>query len=433
MSETTLAFVSFGFTITFIIIIMRRYLSPIAALLIIPLFLLIVLGQLDQTGEFVIDGVGRIVPTLLTLIFAVLYFAIMIDRGLFEPVVRIVVRFAGNDPTKIMYASVILPGIIALDGSGTTAALISLSALLPIFNRLGLNKLMLVTLLVLSDMMAHIVPWGSPMIRVSGALHLDSGSFYPPLIPPILITFVSLFGIAYWFGRKETARLAALPGGLAALPSFHADDRPAYSRKDRMLFVFNLSLTFALVVVMATAGKALAVAVMIAFVIALTVNYPRLSDQAKFLASHADRTLTVALLIIGAGAFTGIMTGSGALDAMANLSLTVMPDWLGDYMAPITAALSVPLTFMLSNDAFYFGVLPLFATMGQEHQIPVESIARAALIGQPLHAFSPLIAGIYFCCGLAKIEFGELQAFAIPWALLVSIIFFSAAWITGAF
>jgi CitMHS family citrate-Mg2+:H+ or citrate-Ca2+:H+ symporter len=82
----------------------------------------------------------------------------------------------------------------------------------------------------------------------------------------------------------------------------------------------------------------------------------------------------------------------------------------------ITALLSLPGTFFLSNDAFYFGVLPPLAEAAQAHGIAPVQMARAALVGQPVHLLSPLVPSTYLLVGLAGVDFGDHQRFALKWA-----------------
>jgi hypothetical protein len=54
-------------------------------------------------------------------------------------------------------------------------------------------------------------------------------------------------------------------------------------------------------------------------------------------------------------------------------------------------ALSLPGTFFISNDAFYFGMLPILAEAGAHYGVEPMAIARASLMGQPVHLLSPLV------------------------------------------
>jgi CitMHS family citrate-Mg2+:H+ or citrate-Ca2+:H+ symporter len=176
----------------------------------------------------------------------------------------------------------------------------------------------------------------------------------------------------------------------------------------------------------------LPVLMMGAFAVAATVNYPRVSDQKARLATHADNVVNVVVLLFAAGAFTGILNGTGMSNAMATAALAVIPPQIGPFLAPITALVSMPLTFVMSNDAYYFGVVPVIANAAAGFGIEPAAIARASLIGQPVHSMSPLLAPIYLACGLLGVDVADAQRFALKWAVLTSLLVLGVAMLTGA-
>jgi citrate-Mg2+:H+ or citrate-Ca2+:H+ symporter, CitMHS family len=155
----------------------------------------------------------------------------------------------------------------------------------------------------------------------------------------------------------------------------------------------------------------------VAYALALWINYPALGDQRRRLQAHAPNALAVGGLVFAAGVFTGILSGTGMVEAMSASILQVVPPSLGPYLASITAGLSIPATFLVSNDAFYFGMLPVIAQTAAGHGASVEAIARASLVGQQFHLLSPLVPSTYLLVGLARVEFGEHLRFTAPWAL----------------
>jgi len=156
---------------------------------------------------------------------------------------------------------------------------------------------------------------------------------------------------------------------------------------------------------------------MIAFAIAITINYPSLAEQKARLNAHAGNILSVVGLIFAAGIFTGILSGTRMVDAMANSVVHMVPSALGPYLAVVTAALSVPFTFFISNDAFYFGVLPILAKAGAVYGITAAEMGRASVIGQPVHLLSPLVPSTYLLVGLVEVDFDAHQRFTLKWAL----------------
>lgn len=424
-----LALAGFGCLATFVALIMTRRLSAVTALILVPIAFGLLAGLGLGVADLMVEGARSVLPTVVTLVFALLYFAVMIEAGLFEPLVRTIMRWAGAHPTRVTIASVLIPGIIALDGSGTTAALVAVAALGPVYDRLGMNKLMLFTLLMMADILAHTVPWGSPTIRAATAMHVDPMVLYAPMVIPLLACFVFLIGMAVYFGRFERKRLAAE----GFVPLEPADAEVEGMKPKPWIYAANFLLTALLIFGMAVAGKALPAVMMAAFAVAVVINRPRSSQQADLLARHAERALTIALLVLSAGAFLGVMSKSGMIEAMATATMAAMPSAIGPYFAVVVAVLSMPLTFFLSNDAFYFGFLPLLGHMGMQFGLAPEEIARASLIGQPVHGLSPILPALYFICGLLKIEVQAVQAFALKWAIMLSLVFLVTALLVGAF
>ena len=169
---------------------------------------------------------------------------------------------------------------------------------------------------------------------------------------------------------------------------------------------------------------------MIGFAIALLLNYPGIEQQKALLARHAGNVMSVVGLIFAAGIFTGILSGTKMVDAMANSVIQLVPDALGPYLAVATGVLSVPFTFLISNDAFYFGVLPILAKAGEAYGISAAEMARASLVGQPVHLLSPLVPSTFLLVGLAGVDFDDHQRFTMKWALGSTLVLLAMALVT---
>ncbi len=172
---------------------------------------------------------------------------------------------------------------------------------------------------------------------------------------------------------------------------------------------------------------------MIAFAIAMIVNYPGVAQQKERIAAHAGNVLSVVSLIFAAGIFTGILGGTGMVEAMSKEVVGVIPPALGPYMAPITALLSMPFTFFISNDAFYFGMLPILAEAGAHYGVEPMAIARASLMGQPVHLLSPLVPSTYLLVSLAGVDLADHQRFTLLPAAAVGIVMTLVGMIALAF
>jgi len=417
--------------VAFVALIMTKRLSALVALVLVPVVFGLIAGHGTDLGGMAMSGIAKLAPTVVLLLFAVLYFCTMIDAGLFDPLVRRVVRIVGGDPLRVTIGTTVVVLLLSLDGDGASTALVTVGAFLPIYRRLGMNPLILALLLGSGNGIVNLTPWGGPTGRVAAALQLDASDVFIPLLPTMLAGMLATLGVAWHLGLAERRRL-----GVVAVDGAGDDFAIGFERDEGVtrprLVVLNLLLTVVVLAAGFTRLLPLPMAFMVGYALALLLNYPKVDQQRKRLAAHAANALPIVTLILGAGVFTGILTGTGMIDAMAKAAAGAIPSAFGPWLAWITACLSGPLTFMLPNDAYYFAVVPLVAQTASQFGIPAVEIARASLLGQLLHTFSPLIAAIYLVAGLLGVEVGDMQRFALKWALLLTAVLILVAIATRA-
>jgi citrate-Mg2+:H+ or citrate-Ca2+:H+ symporter, CitMHS family len=428
-----LSVLGFAMVAAFMTLIMTGRMAPLVALILVPVVFGVLAGHGLDLGPMMLDGVRKIAPTGVMIMFAILYFGLMIDAGLFDPIVRGLLHVMRGDPVRVVVGSVVLAVVVSLDGDGSTAYMVCVAALLPLYRRIGLDPRIMACLLMLSSGVMNLIPWGGPTARAASALQLDVDAVFQPLIPVMAIGVGWLLLLAWFYGRGERRRLGvlALPETQAAGPVISVSTDPA-ARRPRLVWL-NAVLTLGLLLALVSGAVPLAVLFMAGFALAALINYPRVEDLRARIAAHAPNAIAMVALIFAAGVFTGILSGTGMVEAMPKSLLALIPPGMGPYMAPITAALSLPMTFFISNDAFYFGVLPVLAEAGAHYGISREAIAAASLIGQPFHLLSPLVPSTYLLVSLAGVEFGAHQRFTFRWAVLTCAVLAGAAMALGVF
>lgn len=422
-------------------LIISKRLSPISALIIIPIVFGLLAGFRNELGQMMLDGIGKLAPTGVMLMFAILYFAIMIDCGLFDPLVKQLVRIVHDDPVRIVVGTAALALIVSLDGDGSTTYMITTAAMLPLYQRLGLRPVVLTCVVMMAGGVMNITPWGGPTARAASALSIDSAEIFVPMIPAMVVSSLFVLWAAYRLGLVERQRIAEGSGNgliaddLSRSVSFELDvgnaDGSRSQRQLRGLQFINGGLTLLLMTALIMGIMPLPVLFMIAFAIALVLNYPSVNAQKALMARHAGNVLAVVGLIFAAGIFTGILTGTKMVDAMAATVITAMPESLGPHLSVVTGLVSIPFTFFISNDAFYYGVLPILAKAGEAYGITAAEIGRASIIGQPVHLLSPLVPSTYLLVGLVGVEFGDHQRFTFKWCLLTSLVMLAVGLLTA--
>lgn len=426
-----LTLLGFGMVTCFMYLIMSKRLSALLALIVVPVIFALIGGFAADMGPMMLDGIRKLAPTGVMLMFAILYFGIMIDAGLFDPIVHAILRAVKGDPLRVLIGTAVLTLAVGLDGDGSTTYMIAVSAFLPLYRRLGLNVLMLACVVMLAVGVMNLTPWGGPLARAASALHVEPSDIFLPMIPAMIVGALGVIGMAAIFGLRERQRVGIIDLSNTDHHVEHIDDHAAI-RRPKLLWV-NAGLTLALMTTLVIGVLPLPVLFMLGFAIALVINYPDPKMQRERIAAYADSILGVVSLIFAAGIFTGILSGTGMVEAMAESFLAVLPPTVGPYLAVITALASLPFTFFMSNDAFYFGILPVIAKVAAEYGFTAAEMARASLIGQPVHLLSPLVASTYLLLGLIKIEFGEHQRFTLLWATGICLLMLVAAILTGAF
>ncbi|QCR23913.1 CitMHS family transporter [Pontibacter sp. SGAir0037] len=405
-----------------LVLVMTRTTSPVVALILVPIGTALLAGFTTEIVDFMTEGIKAIATTAVMFIFAILFFGVLMDAGTFEPIISRLLKAAGGHPPRITLVTAILAMIVHLDGSGAVTFLVTVPAMLPLYDALGMRRTTLATVVALAAGTMNIVPWGGPTIRAATALEVPVTQLFNPMLIPVLCGLATVLGISYWLGMKETKQIPVpiKPGIEAGLG---AALKPTKLARPRLLW-FNLLLIVLAIVVLISALAPPHLIFMVAFTLAISVNYPNLADQRERVDVHAKAALLMASILFAAGCFTGILKGAGMIDAMAAAAVDVIPASVGNHLALITGVLSMPASLLFDPDSFYFGVLPLLGTTATHFDGTAIEVGRAALLGQMTTGFpvSPLTGATFLLIGLTSIDLADHQRKTIPLAFLVTLV-----------
>ncbi|MGN7396682.1 CitMHS family transporter [Peribacillus frigoritolerans] len=428
-----LSILGFCMIATFLLLVLTRRLSVIVAFVFVAVAFALIGGFSADMGQMMMEGIIKVAPTAVMIVFAILYFGLMLDVGLFDPMIARILKFVKGDPLKVVLATAIITILVGLDGDGSSTFMITVSAMLPLYKRLGMNRLVLACVVALAAGVMNIIPWGGPLVRAAASLQVEVNDLFIPLIPVIIGGILWTLFSAYILGKKERERL-----GIIQLESSMAFTEQSatieVNRGGSKLFWFNLILTLVLMVLLVLEALPIQILFATAFTIALFVNFPNPKEQQEKILSHANSFVMISTLVFAAGIFIGVFTGTKMMDAMATTIVSVIPDWLGPHLPLVVALTSLPLSFVFSPDAYYFGILPIISETASSFGVDPVEIGRAALLGHSTTGFplSPLVPATFILIGLVGVEFGEHQKFLFKWAFGTTIVMTIMAVLTGA-
>lgn len=415
----------------FLILILTKKVSVIVALIVVPVVFALIGGFGPELGTLMLDGILSVAPTGIMLGFAILFFGVMNNAGLLDPIISRVLRMVKGDPLKIAVGTAVIAMVTHLDGSGASTFLITIPALLPLYDKLGMSRLVLAGVVALGAGVMNIMPWGGPTTRAGSALEIDPGAIFTPLIPAMIAGIIWVIFVSYILGKRERKRL-----GIKDM-EYNYDQELSVEEKNMRrpkLFWINLVITILAIVALVKVWLPLPIVFMVAFAISLLLNYPKPQDQQEQIKSQAIGMVTVISIIFSAGIFTGILSGTGMIEEMALAMVNIIPEGVGGSMALLISVISMPISLLFTPDAYYFGVLPVLSQSAEMYGVAPIEMARASVLGQMTTGFplSPLTASTFLLIGLAGVELGDHQRFIFKWAFGTSIVMAIVAVIIGA-
>ena len=445
-----LAFLGFLTVIGMLALVMTKKTSPTIALISTPIITGIIASFFIPDKEGVINavknmiglgglissGIGTVAATGVMFIFSILFFGVLTDAGTFRPIIKRILGVIGADPVKITIGTAILAMIVHLDGSGAVTFLICIPPLLPVYDAVGMKRTTLASVVAMAAGTMNIVPWGGPTIRAATALEIPVMDLFTPVIPAVLCGLATVLVFAFLLGKAEKKRIgAATLSGVTQHEEELNDEQKSLLRLK--LFPINVLLIISTVVGLIVGGHysiGPAVVFMVAFVLAVIVNYPSPALQKARVDAHAKSAIMMASVLFAAGAFTGIMRGTGMITQMAQALTSLIPASMGRFFPVITGIISMPASLLFDPDSFYFGVLPVLGNTAAGLGVEAVNVARAAIIGQMTTGFpvSPLTPATFLLVGLSGVDFGDHQKRTIPLVFAVTIVMLIVCLLIGA-
>ncbi|MEY1578909.1 CitMHS family transporter [Providencia manganoxydans] len=415
--------------LSIVTLLMMGKVSPIIAMSCIPFIGALIAGySIPEISTFFESGINKVSKVAAMFLFAILFFSLMKDLHIFDPIIRLMVKMTRGNVIIVCVMTTLIAGVVHLDGSGAATFLIIIPALLPLYRQLGMSPYLMLLLMCTSMGIMNMVPWGGPLGRASAVTGIDASTLWQGLIPVQVIGMVGAAIFAALMGVREKRRIAAaaqkgttpyLADSLLPANEQFSDVEQQINKPQKPWI--NGGLIIASIICLAFGLLSAPYVFMIALSIALLVNFPNPKDQMKVLSQHAPQALGMVAIILAAGAFLGILSDGGMLKSIAEDLTAILPtEWVSKIHI-FVGILGVPMDIFTSTDAYYFALLPIIQQIAETAGVDPSAVVYAMAIGNNAGTFvSPFSPAAWLAMGLAGIDMGRHLRYSFGWIWLFS-------------
>lgn len=435
MSITVYAVLGFTMMLILTAVLVSGKFTPSIPMIVIPIiFAALMRPSFKDVSSWISAGLAGQVSNAAMFTFAIIFFGVMMDAGVFDRLVGKMMLGAKN-VTAVCILTVLATIVGHSDGSGATTFLIVIPPFLMIYKKLKMRPLVLMCLVSLTAGVMNCLPWGGPCGRLAAGFGVSATDILVAELPGLIIGLACCIAIALYYAAQEKKRGAGLPEGVKPSDLFSAADKTEEEKAllRPKLFVFNVLMIIVVIIAMFVSGLPTYLCFMAAASISLIVNYPGAKMQNERLKSYAPTVLTMVSVLFASGVFTGVLNNSPMKDAMVEVVSNVLAGGATAHINTIMGFLWGPLSAIgLNHEACAYTIVPMLQSIAADYITPLQAAAGYLMTFVPQVFVNPATAAMYIGLGLAGLEFKDHWKFSFKWAMMICTLSFAGSLLVGA-
>lgn len=407
--------------------LLKNKFPPAILFILLPTIAALVCGfGFKALGDYVATGLKSVVGTATLVAFSAMFFTLMKEAGVFDVIVRFILRFVSESVFSVLLATLVIASVCSLDGNAYATLLVTVPALLPIYEKMNISRKTLLLLITVGVGVTGITPWGGSLNRAIAVTHLNILDVYYQLLPLQAVLFCLGVVLCWYMAKVEVKNNAGIAREQFLL--LRQEFLLSKSVKNPWLLRINFTLVIATILVLVSGLVAGNYLFMIAFSLATVINYPNPKDAQQKIKDYALTVFPIIVIFLTIGVFVGILQNTGIITTLVNAMASVLPESLGPYLYLILAAFSVPIVILIGSDAFYFALLPLAVGLGQTFNVSPLYVTIAMLITEQIGLLlSPVIPATHLGLNLLSLRVDEHIKHSIVKVWILSVLALVAA------
>ena len=413
------AILGYAMIILLTVLLLTKKVEPIVGFTIVPpVFALIAGYSISEIGGFIKTGVSGAMGTSLLAMMSIIFFSIMTENGLFDPVVNLLVKKAGNNVAVVTVIAAIIAHFSHLDTGTTSTLLVTIPAMLPIFRRLGIDRKYLYMEIVQAIAVMNLLPWGGAITRSSAVTGMEPAAISTAIIPCLIAGFIFNMVTAVIYGRRAQAKINA--GILDTGENVSGEDvgLSVESNRDNKVdakYWMNLVWTLFILFLLFKGVFAGYYTFMLGVAVALIINYRGVKEWNNTIDKYAKNAMRITLVMYAAGIFAGVLNNSAMLEEMAKVIINIIPNFLAPFYSIITGIIDFVFGMLLGPDGFHYGLMPLLLEAGKGFGFAQEGLVYIMCLGRDtVSLITPVQATAWMLAGMCGVEFKDGVVKVLP-------------------
>ena len=163
----------------------------------VPIIAALLMGcSLNEINGFISDGLSSVRNTLFLMVFAILFFGILQEAGVFDAIIKFIMRFLGNSVLGTCLITALIGMASGLSGSGATTALCTIPTVRPLFEKQKIRREAILLIETLASGVLCLMPWAPGINEASAYVDLDVYEVFTRIRPLVVCSVIGVLIVA---------------------------------------------------------------------------------------------------------------------------------------------------------------------------------------------------------------------------------------------
>ena len=295
------------------------------------------------------DGFGQVGGSVFLMVFAVAYFGILHEAGVFKVLVRGIMRLLGTNVTAVMIVTNLLSIGTQLDGSGATTCLCTLPPMRPVAEKFKIRPEAILLIFTFGSGSMLLLPWMPGFEQCMAYVGSDAYTGFRLAIVPFIVVTVLSFVACIIVAMVEKKRGAGITKEQFELLRQEINESTKVEGGRKGVMIFDAVFTVILIVTMLAGWTNANVCFGIGLLIMLVVNFRTKEERDAYIAKQARTIANISITMFGLAAFLGVVDATGAMNDLAVFLTSGMSEGALRHLPLITCILGLPLEIFIGN------------------------------------------------------------------------------------